>query len=185
MRTMGRWVGSAALLLASFSARAEGTAGALAEKPLFREFMGLNGHTIQFKPLLYAPVCRAVRDYHPWSGTPAPTRVSRPRFRSRATAWTGGRSTATGKPPAMRRMFASCSMTGPQRPGRIFPGTPRAYGRAFAKAFGPSSGMKLVASAEVGNEPGNYDDESYRTLFESMAAGLRRATRNSRSAHAH
>jgi len=30
-----------------------------------REFIGLNGHTVQFKPELYQPVCRLVRDYHP------------------------------------------------------------------------------------------------------------------------
>src|SRR5688500_16625037 len=34
-------------------------------RPLMREFMGVNGHTVQFKPELYAPVVRMVRDYHP------------------------------------------------------------------------------------------------------------------------
>ena len=29
------------------------------------EFMGLNVHTVQFKPDLYARVCRRLRDYHP------------------------------------------------------------------------------------------------------------------------
>ncbi len=33
--------------------------------------------------------------------------------------------------------------------------------------------MNLVAAAEIGNEPGHYDDESYRSLFEHMAGGLR------------
>src|SRR5258708_12728588 len=33
-------------------------------KPLFRDFMGLNVHTVLFKPELYKPVCRLVRDYH-------------------------------------------------------------------------------------------------------------------------
>jgi len=38
-----------------------------AEKPppLMRDFIGLNVHTVQFKPQLYAPVTRLVRDYHP------------------------------------------------------------------------------------------------------------------------
>jgi len=44
---------------------------------------------------------------------------------------------------------------------------------AFAKAFGPSSEKKLVASVEIGNEPGNYPDDKYRTLFENMARGFR------------
>ena len=74
------------MLLAS---PARGEAGRAAEKPLFREFMGLNGHTIQFKPLLYAPVCRAVRDYHPmeWD-TGADTSFSPPfPFASNGVDW--------------------------------------------------------------------------------------------------
>lgn len=46
------------------------------------------------------------------------------------------------------------------------------YGREFAKFFGPS-GRNLVTSVEIGNEPGNYPDADYRTLFESMAQGFR------------
>jgi hypothetical protein len=30
------------------------------------EFLGINGHTIQFRPKLYSQVCRKVRDYHPF-----------------------------------------------------------------------------------------------------------------------
>src|SRR5262245_11241065 len=37
----------------------------ISQKPLFRDFMGLNGHTIQFRPQLYRPVASLVRDYHP------------------------------------------------------------------------------------------------------------------------
>src|SRR5688572_16362475 len=37
-----------------------------AEKPLMRDFIGINAHTVQFKPELYAPICRLVRDYHPF-----------------------------------------------------------------------------------------------------------------------
>ena len=33
-------------------------------KPLFRDFMGLNVHTVQFKTELYKPVTRLLRDYH-------------------------------------------------------------------------------------------------------------------------
>src|SRR5690242_7394737 len=35
------------------------------DRPLMRDFIGLNGHTVQFKPALYRPVCGLVRDYHP------------------------------------------------------------------------------------------------------------------------
>src|SRR6187455_2994213 len=34
-------------------------------RPLMKDFIGLNGHTVQFKPELYQPVGRLVRDYHP------------------------------------------------------------------------------------------------------------------------
>lgn len=34
-------------------------------RPLFRDFVGLCGHTVQFKPELYQLVCRVARDYHP------------------------------------------------------------------------------------------------------------------------
>jgi hypothetical protein len=49
----------------------------------------------------------------------------------------------------------------------------RAYGEAFANYFGPS-GPNLVEAAEVGNEPGKYDDATYRKLFEAMAQGFRK-----------
>src|ERR1700710_275507 len=39
---------------------------ASADRPAMRDFMGLNTHTLGFKPDLYAPVCRHVRDYHPF-----------------------------------------------------------------------------------------------------------------------
>ncbi len=142
-------------------------------KPLFREFMGVNGHTIQFKPQLYAPVCRAVRDYHPmeWD-TGAGTSFTPPFPLARnGVDWEKvyGSWKAAGYETEVCIMFND-------RPAKAWKDLSRdagAYGRAFAKAFGPSSSTKLVASAEVGNEPGNYDDESYRTLFKGMAKGLR------------
>jgi hypothetical protein len=35
-------------------------------RPVLRDFLGVNGHTVQFRPDLYKPVCRLVRDYHPF-----------------------------------------------------------------------------------------------------------------------
>ena len=34
-------------------------------RPLMQDFIGINGHTVQFKPELYRPVCGLVRDGHP------------------------------------------------------------------------------------------------------------------------
>src|ERR1041385_619478 len=61
----------------------------------------------------------------------------------------------------------------PRDSWKDLPRDAKAYGLALARAFGPSSARKLVASVEIGNEPGNYPDERYRALFESMASGLR------------
>ena len=52
-------------LLTFFAAVISASLSAAGERPLFRDFVGLCGHTVQFKPALYAPVCRWVRDYHP------------------------------------------------------------------------------------------------------------------------
>ncbi len=46
------------------------------------------------------------------------------------------------------------------------------YGTAFAKSFDPSA-TNLIECAEIGNEPGKYDDAQYRELFTAMARGLR------------
>jgi hypothetical protein len=48
MGIVGRWAWLATLLLVSLPAWPEEFGAAAAENPLFREFMGLNGHTIQF-----------------------------------------------------------------------------------------------------------------------------------------
>ena len=55
---------SVALLaaLAAFTIPSVAPAQAKEPAPLFREFVGLNGHTVNFKPDLYQPVCRVVRD---------------------------------------------------------------------------------------------------------------------------
>ncbi len=51
--------------LAAWSGPAEAADGPPpAPRPLLRDFIGLNVHTVQFKPELYRPVARLVRDYH-------------------------------------------------------------------------------------------------------------------------
>jgi hypothetical protein len=142
-------------------------------RPLMADFIGINGHTVLFKPDLYANVCRKVRDYHPFD-------------------WDVGRETdfALRFPEARNRVnwehvYGSWQKAGFETDVCVmFNDTPpdewkdlkrdaRAYGLAFARSFGPSSPKKLVTSVEIGNEPGHYTDDQYRTLFESMARGLR------------
>src|SRR5271154_4334633 len=50
----------AALLAGIAISRAQET-----QRPLMRDFIGINGHTVAFKPELYRPVCGLARDYHP------------------------------------------------------------------------------------------------------------------------
>ncbi len=142
-------------------------------KPLMREFMGINGHTVQFKPELYAQTCRLVRDYHPleWdTGSETDYVLDFPFARNRVNweqvygSWKQAGLTTdacimfeTHAPTAWRDMAADTNR----------------YGRLFAQHFGPSSPLSLVQSVEVGNEPGKYSDAEYRTAFENMARGFR------------
>lgn len=141
-------------------------------RPLFRDFMGLCGHTINFKPTLYRPTGRLVRDYHSLSWDVGDDTSFSPPFpfaRNRVD-WSKvyGSWKAEGYETNVSIQF---NQTPPDK-WKDLPRDAYAYGLAFAKAFGPGS-TDLVQSAEVGNEPGLYDDPTYRTLFENMARGLR------------
>jgi hypothetical protein len=173
MRGAGHSTWLALLFTAFLSAQGEGADAPVSGKPRFREFMGLNSHTIQFKPVLYAPVCRAVRDYHPidWDfgddtsfSPPFPFARNRVDWGKVYGDWKAG-----GYEVDVSLMFDNLAA----KAWKDLPRDARAYGRSFAKAFGPSSMTKLVDSVEVGNEPGQYDDDAYRTIFQNMAAGLR------------
>ena len=142
-------------------------------RPLMKDFIGINGHTVQFKPDLYHPTARLVRDYHP-------------------VEWDLGKDTAAlpGFPFAKNRVDWSNVYGSWQKHGwttnacLMFESVPReswkdidkdaaAYGLAFAKEFGPSSTRKLVESVEIGNEPGKWSDADYSRMFKAMATGLR------------
>lgn len=138
-----------------------------------REFMGLNVHTVQFKPDLYKPICRLLRDYHPLE-------------------WDLGKDTAheTTFPMAINGVDWSqlygtwtkagydvdaCLMFNGLKPNRWKDTArdARAYGEAFARYFGPSGAHRWVSSAEIGNEPSDFSTEQYRAVFKAMSAGLR------------
>jgi len=141
-------------------------------KPLFREFMGLNGHTVQFKPQLYKQVCRVVRDYHPveWDlGKDSDYKLDFPFARNRVN-WEHvyGSWKKEGFDIDVCLMFETLK----QEQWKDIPKDAHRYGMLFAQNFGPSS-RALADCAEVGNEPGKFSDEKYRIMFESMAKGLR------------
>lgn len=143
------------------------------KKPVMGEFMGINGHTVQFKPELYSKVCRKVRDYHPieWDlGKDSDFALRFPEARNRVNwdhvygAWQ--KHSFESDVSVMEHGFKPETWKDLQK-------DPYVYGKAFASMFGPSSAKKLVASAEVFNEPGGYPDDKYRAVFESMAKGFR------------
>jgi hypothetical protein len=144
-------------------------------KPLLRDFIGLNTHTIQFRTELYRPVTRRLRDYHPfhWDvGDDTDFATTFPFARNRVN-WEEvyGGWVKAGYDVHVTVMFDEL----PPPKWKDLPRDARAYGAAFAKAFGPSGERKLVQSVEIGNEPGKYDDASYRTLFENVAGAMRKA----------
>ncbi len=157
------------ILLAGEGSRAEDAR----PRPLMKDFIGLNVHTVKFKPELYAPVTRVLRNYHPikWdfgddtsAGTTFPFAANRVNWAQLYGSWK----------TAGYRTHASLIF------GDIAPGVWKnverdagAYGLAFAKAFGPSAKEPLLEAVEIGNEPGKYDDATYRKLFEAMARGVR------------
>jgi hypothetical protein len=142
-------------------------------RPMMRDFLGVNGHTIQFQPTLYAQVCRKVRDYHSFEWDMGRDTDFIPRFpeaRNRVN-W----DTVYGSWDKAGFETDVCVMFNDTPPDlwKDLAKDARAYGLAFARSFGPSSEKKLVSAVEIGNEPGNYSDEKYRELFQSMARGLR------------
>lgn len=142
-------------------------------RPVLGEFMGVNGHTVQFKPELYSKVCRQVRDYHSFEWDMGQDTDFIPRFpeaRNRVN-WdvVYGSWQQAGFQNDVCIMFNNT----PPDSWKDLPKDARAYGFAFARAFGPSSANKLVSSMEIGNEPGKYSDEKYRALFTAMATGAR------------
>ena len=138
-----------------------------------KDLIGINGHTVQFRPELYRPVCGLVRDYHPveWDlGRDSGVLPSFP-WAKNGVDWNGvyGAWRSNGWNIDVCLMFESLK----QADWRNIETDARAYGQAFAREFGPSGGRGLVDSVEIGNEPGKWNDADYRRMFKAMAAGIR------------
>jgi serine/threonine-protein kinase ATR len=142
--------------------------------PLMKDFIGLNVHTVQFKPELYAPVCRLLRDYHPmdWDTTRDTSKPTQFPFAANRVDWSKlyGGWTQKGY-----EVDACVMFEGGIKPGQWKDAArdARAYGETFARFFGPSGEHPWVTSVEIGNEPHEYTAEQYREVFENMARGLR------------
>jgi hypothetical protein len=144
-----------------------------APAPLFRDFMGLNVHTVLFRPDLYRPVCRLVRDYHGLDWDIGADSTFAPRF-PRARNGVDWEQLYGGWKQAGYRVDVCVMLDAfPANDWQDLPRDASAYGLAFARFFGPSGGRQLAETVEIGNEPGLYDDATYRAVFEHMARGLR------------
>ena len=138
------------------------------QRPLLRDFIGLCGHTVQFKPELYAQVTRLVRDYHPmkWDFGEDTSYATKFPFARNGVDWSKvyGSWQKAGYRAHASLMFDDLDAAA----WKDLPRDAAAYGRAFGTAFGT-----MLEAVEIGNEPGKYDDATYRKLFEAMARGLR------------
>jgi len=148
-------------------------AGADEPRPLMRDFIGINGHTVQFKPELYRPVCGLVRDYHPVEWDLGKDSAELPGFplAKNGVDWNQvyGSWCVKGWKIDACLMFESLKQTDWEN----IEADAWAYGKAFAHGFGPSGKRKLVDSVEIGNEPGKWSDADYTRMFKAMAAGVR------------
>ncbi len=145
---------------------------AAAEAPLFRDFVGLCGHTVAFKPKLYQPVCGWVRDYHPadWDLAKDTSVLPEWPFAKNRVSW--------------EQVYRSWSQEGLKisvclnvdEMGKVWKDPVKdaeAYGKGFAQNFGPGGKWPFVEVVEIGNEPGLYGDAAFKIMFEALARGLR------------
>lgn len=142
-------------------------------RPLMRDFIGINGHTISFKPDLYQPVCGLVRDYHPVEWDLGKDSAKLPGFplAKNGVDWNQVYGSWRAKDWNIDVCLVFESLK--QADWKNLETDAMAYGQAFAHEFGPSGKRKLVDSVEIGNEPGKWSDVDYTRMFKAMAAGVR------------
>jgi len=175
-----------ALLTTQYQAAAAGDSGRAgnrpsrqATKPLFKDFMAINGH-YTFKPDLYRQVARLARNYHnlnwdvkkPGDKITLPVCVNKVNWKRNLY----GNWKAAGFETDICILLGGFGAKTPNYQ-RLWVGKGQwcyEYGKAMATYFGPSGKEKLCTSIEIGNEPGaQFDADLYRTLFKQMARGIR------------
>lgn len=164
---MIRVLSSLLLFLAGFASAQE-------QAPLFRDFVGVCGHTVTFKPELYAPVCAWVRDYHPvpWDLAKDTSTLPEWPFAKNKVSWE--KVYGSWREAGLR--INVCLMLDEMKDSWKNPAKDaEAYAASFARDFGPGGRWPFVESIEIGNEPGLYTDEAYLELFDAMAKGIRAA----------
>ena len=145
----------------------------VSQKPAMRDFIGLNVHTVLFKPDLYRPVTSVVRDYHSigWDLGDSPNNAATFPMTRDGVNWLDLYGTWKEKG---YRIDVTVQFDG-LAPETWTPTNEFAYGEAFARYFGPSGPLPMVDSVEIGNEPAEFNEIQYRSMFENMARGVRKA----------
>ncbi len=155
------------------------TISAIAEKPLMKDFMGINGH-LHFRPELYGKVCEQVRNYHNinWDVNTIGDPTTYP-MAANGVNWENDlykKLKDAGFEVDICAQFGTFSEKN-EKYKEIWSGKQKAiydYGYSLAKFFGPSGKGKYCTSIEIGNEPGNdFDDDLYKEIFINMAKGIR------------
>jgi hypothetical protein len=160
--------------LASLISLAATVAFAQADQhPLFRDFVGLCGHTVQFKPELYQPVCRVVRDYHPvkWDLASDTSVMPEWPFAKNRVSWEKVYRAWHDQGLHISVCLQFDDMKAAD--WNDIEHDARAYARGFAENFGPGGKYPFVEWVEIGNEPGHIDDATYLRIFKAMAEGVR------------
>jgi hypothetical protein len=146
-------------------------------RPLMRDVMGINGH-FTFKPQLYRPLCRLVRNYHniDWDVRRPGDPITVPRCVNKVD-WVAnayGPWNAAGFETDICLQFNEFAKDGYQALWAGQEDWCTAYGKAVAACFAANNGRRLATSYEIGNEPGaRFDAELYRRVFTAMATGIR------------
>jgi serine/threonine-protein kinase ATR len=136
--------------------------------------MGLNVHTVQFRPQLYRDIASLARDYHPveWDlgndsdfATAFPSARNGVNWRQVYGSWR-----AAGWRVDASLMFETI----PRERWKNLAQDAGAYAERLARALGPSSPDPLLEAVEIGNEPGKFSDTDYRLILENMARGFKK-----------
>jgi hypothetical protein len=140
-------------------------------KPAMRDFIGLNVHTVLFKPILYRPIASLVRDYHgiTWDLGNDPSNVATFPMSRNGVNWLTlyGEWIVRGYRIDVTAQFDGLA------PEKWNAKNAFAYGESFARYFGPSGEQPMVETVEIGNEPAEFNLTQYRNVFENMAKGIR------------
>ena len=144
-----------------------------APRPAVKDLLGICGHTVMFKPELYAPVCSLVRDYHPveWDLGKDTAVLPEWPFAKNKVSWEG----VYGSWVKRGFRIDACLMfeTEPADKWKDLDKDAAAYGQSLARRFGPSSKLPLLEAVEIGNEPGKWSDEKYTQVMEAFSRGIR------------